>query len=64
MGQGEAAEDEIAEQPLAEIVTDDEAMLEALTVAGEEIIRAIARHVEKTRPLAERLARWVVEMVK
>jgi hypothetical protein len=42
----------------------DEALLEALTLAGEEVIRAIAQHADNPRPLAERLARWVVEVVK
>ena len=32
----------LVDQPAVEIDTDDEAMLEALTLAGEEVIRAIA----------------------
>jgi CHC2 zinc finger len=43
---------------------EDDALLKALTLAGEEIIRAIGKHADNPRPLAERLARWVVEMVK
>ena len=43
---------------------DDAAMIEALTVAGEHIIRALARYAENPRPLAVRLARLVMEVVK
>ena len=32
----------LVDQPAVEIDTDDEAMLEALTLAGEGVIRAIA----------------------
>jgi hypothetical protein len=31
---------DLVDQPAVELVTDDEAMLEALTLAGEEVIRA------------------------
>jgi len=43
---------------------EDETLFLALTLAGEEIIRAIARHADNPRPLAERLARWVMEIVQ
>jgi CHC2 zinc finger len=43
---------------------DDEALFLALALAGEEVIKAIARHADNPRSLAERLARCVVEMVK
>jgi hypothetical protein len=43
---------------------EDEALFLALALAGEEVIKAIARHADNPRPLAERLARWVVEAVK
>jgi hypothetical protein len=64
MGEGEAVEDEVVDQPAVEPLADDEAMLIALTLAGEEMIRAIARHADNPRPLAERLARLVVGVVK
>jgi hypothetical protein len=43
---------------------EDEALFLALALAGEAIIRAIGKHADNPRPLAERLARWVVEVVK
>jgi hypothetical protein len=43
---------------------DDEALFLALALAGEEVIKAIAKHADNPRPLAERLARLVMEMVK
>jgi hypothetical protein len=43
---------------------DDEALFLALALASEEVIKAIARHADNPRPLAERLARFVMEMVK
>jgi hypothetical protein len=43
---------------------EDEALFLALSLAGEEIIRAIGKHAGNPRPLAERLARLVFEMVK
>jgi hypothetical protein len=69
MGQGEAAEEGSADQEQESAVVEpgsdeDEALFLALALAGEEIIRAIARHTDNPRPLAERLARWVVEVVK
>ena len=67
MAEGETVEDKEVDQAamVAEEGTgDDEAMIAALTLAGEHIIRAIALHAENPRPLAERLAQWVVEMVK
>jgi hypothetical protein len=67
VAEGETVEHEEVDQ--AAIVAEegsgnDEGMIEALTLAGEHIIRAIARHAENPRPLAERLARWVMEVVK
>jgi CHC2-type zinc finger protein len=69
MAESDATEEPIADQALEAIVAEessheDEALLQALTLAGEAIIRAIAHHADNPRPLAERLARWIVEMVK
>ena len=69
MGEGEAAEDGVAGREQESVATEpgsdgDEALFLALTLAGEEMIRAIARHADNPRPLAERLARWAMEMVK
>jgi DNA primase len=67
MGQDKAAEDKEVDQATMvaeEGTSDDEAMIEALTLAGEHIIRAIARYAENPRPIAERLARLVMEVVK
>jgi hypothetical protein len=62
---GESVADRAQETMVAEQGSgEDEAMLQALMLAGEQMIRAIARHADNPRPLAERLARWVVEMVK
>jgi CHC2 zinc finger len=62
-----ATEDRVADQAAMvgeDAGVDDEALLEALTLAGEHIIRTIARHADNPRPLAERLARWVMGVVK
>ena len=61
----ESAADRAQETMIAEQGSgEDDALLNALTLAGEEVIQAIAQHADNPRPLAERLARWVVEMVK
>jgi CHC2 zinc finger len=62
-----ATEDRVADQAAMvgeDAGVDDEALLEALRLAGEHIIRTIARHADNPRPLAERLARWVMGVVK
>lgn len=69
MGEGEAAEDGVADREQAMIVAEpgtdeDETLFLALTLAGEEVIRTIARHADNPRPLAERLAWWVMGVVK
>lgn len=69
MGQGEAAEEVSADREQESVVAEpgsdeDEALFLALALAGEEIIKAIARHADNPRPLAERLVRWIVEVVK
>ena len=64
MGEGEAVE-EYETPVVAEQGSDEnESLLKALTLAGEEVIRAIAHHADNPRPLAERLARWVMGVVK
>jgi DNA primase len=40
---------------------DDEMLMKLFTVAGEQLITLIAKHANNPTPLAERLARWVVE---
>lgn len=53
MGEGEAVE-EYETPVVAEQGSDEnESLLKALTLAGEEVIRAIARHADNPRPLAE-----------
>lgn len=69
MGEGEAAEDGVADREQESVVAEpgtdgDEALFLALALAGEEVIRVIARHADNPRPLAERLARWVMGVVK
>ena len=69
MGEGEAAEDGVSDRELESVATEagsdeDEALFLALALAGEEVIRAIARHADNPRALAERLARFVMEVVK
>ena len=69
MAECDATEESAADREQETMVAEqgsgeDDALLNALTLAGEEIIRAMARHADNPRPLAERLARWVVEMVK
>jgi DNA primase len=44
--------------------SDDEMLVKLFTVAGEQLIAAIAKHAENPKPLAERLARWVVKGLK
>jgi hypothetical protein len=41
--------------------SDDEMLLRLFTVAGEQLIALIAKHANNPKPLAERLARWIVE---
>jgi hypothetical protein len=61
----ESGADRVQERTVVEPGSDeDEALFLALALAGEEVIKAIARHADNPRPLAERLARWVVEVVK
>ena len=69
MGEGEAVEEVDADREQEYVVAEpggdeDEALFLALALAGKEVIRAIARHADNPRPLAERLARLVMEMVK
>ena len=62
---GESGADQAQAAMVAEESSyEDEALLQALTLAGEEIIRAIGKHADNPRPLAERLARWVMGVVK
>jgi hypothetical protein len=44
--------------------SDDEMLLRLFTVAGEQLITLIAKHADNPKPLAERLARWLVEGLK
>jgi DNA primase len=44
--------------------SDDEILVKLFTVAGEQLITLIAKHVNNPKPLAERLARWLVEGLK
>jgi hypothetical protein len=61
----ESGADRMQERTVIEPGSDDnEALFLALALAGEEVIKAIARHADNPRSLAERLARCVVEMVK
>jgi hypothetical protein len=71
MAERDAAKDEVIDIDLTRPQSvlepgsdDDEALFLALSFAGEEIIRAIGKHADNPRPLAERLARWIVEVVK
>ena len=69
MAESDAVEERIPEQVHEAMVAEDEsvndeAILKALTLAGEQVIRAIGKYTENPRPLAERLARWVLEVVK
>jgi hypothetical protein len=43
---------------------DDEMLMRLFTVAGEQLISLIAKHAENPTPLAERMARWLVEGLK
>src|SRR5688572_10290786 len=44
--------------------SDDEMLMRLFTVAGEQLIGLIAKHAENPKPLAERLARWLIEGLK
>ena len=48
----------------AQVKSDDEMLVRLFTVAGEQLIGLIAQHAENPKPLAERLARWLVEGLK
>jgi len=62
---GQSGADQGQERAIAEPGGDeDEALFLALALAGEHVIRTIALHAENPRPLAERLARLVMEVVK
>jgi DNA primase len=52
--------DENAEQDKG----DDEMLMKLFTVAGEQLITLIAKHADNPAPLAERLARGIVEGLK
>ena len=44
--------------------SDDEILMKLFTVAGEQLITLIAKHADNPKPLAERLARWVIKAFK
>jgi hypothetical protein len=61
------AEDEAHEgggENAAQVESDDEMLVQLFTVAGEQLITLIAKHADNPKPLAERLARWLVEGLK
>lgn len=69
MAESDATEEPITDQAQEAMVAEedsceDEVLLKTLTLAGEEIIRAIGKHADNPRPLAERLARWIMEVVR
>src|SRR5688500_16021533 len=43
---------------------DNEQLIQLFTVAGEQLIGLIAKHADNPQPLAERLARWLVDGLK
>jgi hypothetical protein len=47
-----------------QVESDDEILVKLFTVASEQLITLIAKHAENPKPLAERLARWLVEGLK
>ena len=47
-----------------QIESDDEMLVKLFTVAGEQLIALIAKHANNPKPIAERVARWVVEVLK
>jgi hypothetical protein len=47
-----------------EVESDDEMLVQLFTVAGEQLLALIAKHANNPKPLAERLARWLVEGLK